>query len=225
MTDLSNEYIPDPEAESEWVVAAFLDAIRPRVAECMPFQQFVEAVQAEQNALETAHQDWIVDKQAKYNLKTSTFVLATYRLLQDKIPKDELLEIIHEAFTRPLRDVVRACTAQILDNSPDPFHAIVEMSKEREVHFFGKSFMFERIHDDEYAYYVDVTRCLWHSFFMANGVPELTRIFCDFDANWIGAIDSSKHGFCFGRVTTLGYGGALCPFHFFRLQSQSTPRS
>lgn len=225
MTYLQDEYIPDPAAENEWIIRAFLDTIRQRVADSVPVQQLVEAIQVQQRALEDAYQDWIVDEQAKYNLKTGAIVLATYRFLQRQIPQDELLADIHEAFTSPLRDIVHASTAHMLDNSPDPFRSMVETSKARETHFFGKSFKFEHPRDDENAYYVDITHCLWHSFFVANGTPELTPIFCDFDTNWINAIDPSRHYLCFGRDTTLGYGGTLCPFHFYRLQSLRNSRS
>jgi len=93
----------------------------------------------------------------------------------------------------------------------------VSVSKSRERHFFGQSFTFERPCDDDRAYFLDVARCLWQSFFVAEGAPELTPLFCEFDANWIDAIDPDRHGVRFSRPTTLGHGGPLCPFHFYRV--------
>lgn len=220
MTDQSSDYTPDPAAETAWLIQAFLEAIEQRIVQTAERQQTIQAIQGQQVALEASYQDWMVDEQARYNLKTGAVVLAAYRVLQDRMGREDLLALLREAFTGPLREAIRTGTAQMLDRAPDPFSAMVATSKAREALFFGQSFTFERPRDDERAYYADVTRCLWHSFFVANGAPELTPIFCDFDAGWIGAIDPARHGFRFGRDTTLGYGGALCPFHFFRLQPQ-----
>jgi hypothetical protein len=49
------------------------------------------------------------------------------------------------------------------------------------------------------------------------GRPELTSVLCEFDRNWLAMISPERHGFRFERKTTLGYGGASCPFHFFRV--------
>jgi hypothetical protein len=105
----------------------------------------------------------------------------------------------------------------MLDHAPDPYLALVGVAKARERHFFGRSFAFERPRDDDRAYYLDVARCLWHRLFVAEGAPELTPLFCAFDANWIDAIDPARHGVRFSRPTTLGHGGPLCPFHFYRV--------
>jgi hypothetical protein len=220
MADQWSNYTPNPEAETAWVIQALLDVLKQRIPDSMQAQQLIEAIQDQQRALEAAHKDWVVDDQAAYNLRMGAVVLAAYRLLRDRMGHDELLALLREAFITPLRDTIRAGTAHMLDHAPDPFEAMVATSKAREANFLGKGFAFERSRDDERAYYADVTRCLWHSFFVANGAPELTPIFCDFDANWIDAIDPARHGFRFGRDTTVGYGGALCPFHFFRLRAQ-----
>ena len=224
MADQWSNYTPNPEAETAWSIQAFLEALKQRISDAAQAQQLIKAIQEQQRDLEAAHKDWIVDDQAAYNLRMGAVILAAYQLLRDRISRDELLALLREAFIMPLRDTIRAGTAHMLDRAPDPFEAMVATSKAREAYFFGKGFVFERPRDDQSAYYADVTRCLWHSFFVANGAPELTPIFCDFDANWIDAIDPARHGFRFGRDTTLGYGGALCPFHFFRLQAHESPK-
>ena len=117
-----------------------------------------------------------------------------------------------------MRDYVQKASAQMLDNAPDPFKAMTEISKSRERSTFGAGFTFEYECDDDHAYLVNVKRCFYHNFFAANGAAELTPIFCDFDANWITAIDPVRHGFRFVRPTTIGYGGTMCPFHFYRIE-------
>ncbi|WP_330231298.1 L-2-amino-thiazoline-4-carboxylic acid hydrolase [Nocardia sp. NBC_00508] len=103
-----------------------------------------------------------------------------------------------------------------MDAAPDPFAAMVVVSKARERYAFGDGFTFVRPVDDDRAYHVDVTRCFYHEVLVAHSAAELTPVMCEFDANWIGAIDPAKHGFGFERSTTIGRGGSHCPFHFDR---------
>lgn len=222
MTDSSSNYTPDPKAETEWLIQAFFEVIDRYFDDSVQAQQVCTAIQQQQALLEAAYETWVVDEQAAYNLKSGAVVLAAYRVLQDTMPPSDLLALLRRSFIEPFRAAIQSGTAQMLDHAPDPFQALVETSKTREVYFFGKSFSFERPRDDDRAYYCDITRCLWHSFFVAEGVPELTPIFCQFDANWIDAIDPLRHGLRFVRDTTLGYGGHLCAFHFHRLQPQES---
>ena len=159
----------------------------------------------------------MLDDQALYHLKSGAIVLAAYRVLQPAMPRDELLELLRDALVGPLRDTIRQSTAGWLDQAPDSYAALVGVAKARERDFFGRAFTFERPRDDDQGYFLDITRCLWHSFFAAEGTPELTTVFCAFDANWIDAIDVDRHGVRFSRPTTLGHGGPLCPFHFYRV--------
>jgi hypothetical protein len=47
--------------------------------------------------------------------------------------------------------------------------------------------------------------------------PQLTRVFCQWDKNWIEPIDLARHKISFNRPTTMGYGGKECPFIFTRI--------
>lgn len=50
----------------------------------------------------------------------------------------------------------------------------------------------------------------------ANDATELGAAMCEFDGNWMSAIDPERHGFRFERPTTIGCGGTHRPFHFRR---------
>lgn len=213
----ANEYIPDPKTETERVIQGFFQVIGQRLGDPTRAQHLIEVIRTHAAALEAAYQGWVLDEQAHYNLTLGAVVLAAYRALQPTMPWDEALALLRAAFVEPLRDTMRQGTAGWLDHAPDPYAALVGVSKARERHFFGQAFTFERPRDDDRAYFLDVARCLWHSFFVAEGAPELTPIFCAFDANWIDAIDPDRHGVRFSRPTTLGHGGPLCPFHFYRV--------
>ena len=211
-------YISNPEAETEMLIQAFLAEIERHFADFTGTQALINLIQARRIELFASHQGWIVDEAAKYNLIMTTAVLAAYQVLHDKMSHDELLTLLHDAFINPMRDYVQSASAQALDNAPDPFNTMTEISKSREASAFGAGFTFEHERDDGQAYLVNVRSCFYHNFFVTNGAAELTPIFCDFDANWITAIDPSRHGFYFVRPTTIGYGGTMCPFHFYRTE-------
>lgn len=219
--DAAGGYTPDPLAENEWVIQTFLGVVAGRLADGDRARRLTETVEAQSAALVAAHDDWLVDEKAASHLRVSAVVLATYRALDGAMSRNALLGLIREAFVEPLRATVGEATGQWLDHAPDPFQAITDISKSRERDYFGAAFAFDRPRDDGGAYYLDIRRCLWHSFFVAEGAPELTPIFCAFDENWIEAVVPGRHGVRFARATTLGTGGPLCPFHFFRASKEA----
>jgi hypothetical protein len=212
-----DRYVPNAAAEAAWVIKAFLDALAPRLPDPELARGIRQHLDTECAELAAKYSEWLVDEPARHQLRQSAAVLVAYRRLRGTMPESELLGVLRAAFTEPLRGFIRSGTASMLDRAEDPFTAMVGTSKIRETHAFGASFRFERPRDDNEAYHLNITRCLWHSFFAAEGCPELTTIFCAFDEAWIGAVDPARHGLRFERTTTLGEGGELCPFHFTRV--------
>lgn len=180
-----NAYIPNPQAENEAIIQGFLSVIEQEIAHRSDSTQLIDAIRNASSALESAHQTWVVDEPSRYNLKLTATVLAAYRVLGPIVEQPSLLALIRKGFLEPIRPYVEKGTRATLEYSPDPFEALTEVSKTREETFFGKGFTFERERDDKDAYLVNVIRCFYHSFFVANGAPELTPIFCDFDASWV----------------------------------------
>lgn len=121
------------------------------------------------------------------------------------------------AFVEPLGGMVRTATRAMLDAAPDPFAAMVALSRSRERDAFGAGFTFVHSADDE-RYLVDVHRCFYQEVLRANDAMELGPVMCEFDGNWIAAIDPERHGFRFERPSTIGRGGTHCPFHFRRVE-------
>ncbi|WP_067539921.1 L-2-amino-thiazoline-4-carboxylic acid hydrolase [Nocardia crassostreae] len=214
--DLSGDaYIPDPERDATAVVDGFfahleaaldargIDNLIPEMRTRLP-----ESTAAE------AHRN--VDAAAAANLRITLALVVAYRLLRPRLGRDESIALLRAAFVEPLGEAVRTGTRFMLDAAPDPFAAMVAVSKSRETHAFGAGFTFERPVDDDSGYHVDIVRYFYHEVLEANSAAELTPIMCDFDANWIGAIEPDSHGFRFDRATTIGRGGSHCPFHFDR---------
>jgi L-2-amino-thiazoline-4-carboxylic acid hydrolase len=213
-----SNYIPDPVLEAEWAIQAFVAALAAEDAAAALVDQLRSQLDTQFARYEREYQPWLLDDAARYALRQGVAVLTAYRLYQQTIAAPELLRMLRRCFVEPLRETVCSSTARMLDEAQDPFAEIVNVAKLREQRVFGRSFQFEKPRDDDKACYLDVVRCLWHSFFVSEGCPELTQIFCAFDDNWISAIDPDRHGVRFERALTLGTGGSLCPFHFFRVQ-------
>ncbi len=120
-----------------------------------------------------------------------------------QLGRDDIIDAIEAAFTRPLGPALREGTRAMLDAAPDPYRAMVALTKSRERDAFSTGFTFRGPVDDDQRYHLDVHRCFYHDVLAANSAAELTRVMCAFDKAWIEAIDPARHGFRFDRVTTI----------------------
>ncbi|MGY0061308.1 L-2-amino-thiazoline-4-carboxylic acid hydrolase [Streptomyces sp. LZ34] len=214
MTD--GDYVPDPERDTAMLVDGFFDHISATSREQALPGDLVSAMRERHAALEAANAHLVVDEPSRYNLRITLAVVAAYETLLPRLGGDAATRAVRAALVEPLGEAVYASTRAMLDAAPDPFRAMVDVSKSREEYAFGKAFTFQRTADDDQRYLLDVHRCFYHEVLVANSAPELTPVMCAFDGNWIEAIDPDRHGFRFERATTIGLGGARCPFHFTR---------
>jgi|HubBroStandDraft_4_1064222.scaffolds.fasta_scaffold315571_2 hypothetical protein len=187
-----------------------------------------QVIRSEQTALYEPKRGLATDEQGTFHLRCGTLALAAYRVLQVSVPKDDAFEKVRRAFIEPGRADTFREMAEMMNAAADPFRDLVTHTKSQEEQFLGSTFNFERVQDDDHAYKVHVHKCFYHSFFSENGAPELTRLACDINANWIDAIDPAKHGVRFERPSMLGYGDDKCQFHYYRLptaqeEGKSTP--
>lgn len=162
----------------------------------------------------------IVDEAARSNLRLATLVLVVYRALQSTLAQQELIQAIQQAFCEPYRQEMLAGVQASLEQTADPLSLIAQVSRDKEQYVYGPSFTFQRLQDDQFAYLVNVKRCLWHTFFVQQGTPELTPVFCAFDLNWIEAVNPAQHGFRIERPTALGWGHDQCRFWHIRTQNK-----
>ncbi|MGW5154237.1 L-2-amino-thiazoline-4-carboxylic acid hydrolase [Nonomuraea wenchangensis] len=205
------DYVPDPDRDTTLLLDAFYDRLATTDAD------LTAAMRARQDELEAANRSRIIDEPARHNLRLTLALVAAYEILRPRLGRQQAIAAVQAAFVEPFGDAMKAGTRAMLDQAPDAFRAMVEMSKSREEHAFGKGFVFERPVDDDERYHLDVRWCFYHDVLVANGAPELTPAMCAFDANWIEAIEPRRHGFRFERRTTIGMGGTHCPFHFDRV--------
>lgn len=187
-----------------------LNELLPQVRELEP------AIWQREDKLRNSHQHLVKDQASALNIRFSTLMLASYQVLHNIVEPKSLIGAIRKTWLEPSREWILQGTRKMLDQSPDPFRTMVESSKERETTIYGESMAFERPKDDSNAYLLEVKSCIWNSFFRANGAAELMPLFCEFDTNWIDAIDPERDFFRFERPTTLGLGGDRCCFYFVR---------
>ena len=205
----------DPEAMTTLVIEGFWGGLARRLEQPQTSDAWAQ-MRRLAGELEREEGARVVDAPATINLRIGCAVLAAYLALKASRPAEELLDILEQSFVAGAGEMIREHTARFLDDAPDPFQAMVGVSKARERYGFGDGFTFERERDDDRAYLLNVRRCFWHDLFVGRGAPELTRVLCAFDTNWIAAIDPKRHRLRFERPTTLGLGGDRCAFHFRR---------
>jgi hypothetical protein len=111
----------------------------------------------------------------------------------------------------------------MLDEAEDAFRALVDVSKHRERDYFGPSFEFERLIDDEHGYVLQIRRCLFHEVLLACGRSELQPLLCRFDMNWSDAIDAQRHHMSFVRPCTFAT-STRCQMWFMRTEGDVASR-
>ena len=80
---------------------------------------------------------------------------------------------------------------------------------------YGPGMEFDQ-EDTEGSVDLIVRRCGFHQFFVEHEEPHLTRVFCEWDRNWMDVIDQSNRPVRTERPTTISTGGDCCRFRFIR---------
>jgi len=143
------------------------------------------------------------------NVQFAVLVVALYEAFV-KIGKYVCL-----AINEPIAPFMEQNTEAFLTASEHPFKAIVEISKAREAFYFGKSFGFERLIDDDYGYVLQIKKCLFHEVLRALEHTFLQRIICQVDCGWIKGIKTELHNLHFARPITFATGNT-CQMWFIK---------
>jgi hypothetical protein len=211
-----------PESYEKTFQKGFMAALAEQLRTALPEkeQSICEDIEAATSELMEQNQTFIKDALSHCHLAMTSLFLAAYQALQERIPdKSSVLKMLRVAFFegqkwREAKEYFRS----LLIGLPDSFTSLVEMSKAKEIQQYGKTFSFEHERDDDNAYFLTVTNCFYHNFFLFHGVTELTPIFCDWDNIWGDELKDGKFGTIFERPTTMGYGDDKCRFQFTRVK-------
>lgn len=161
----------------------------------------------------------VVDDRTLPHLRLTATVLACYSaLFSGSMDQQLAIELIEEVFAGIGRAMLRLYTWVLLTFSRDPFNAITHAGSQRALNQYGREWEF-RIEETDRCFSMTATKCFYADFFRAVGEPQLTRVFCRWDQNWIEPIDPARHKISFDRPTTIGFGGKECPFIFKRINA------
>ncbi|MBI4618281.1 MAG: L-2-amino-thiazoline-4-carboxylic acid hydrolase [Planctomycetes bacterium] len=202
----------------------FLAAVRERINELLPGdgERLCAEIERLWPSIYESRKTLVVDPASEGHLRSCSLVLAAHRLLAPQLPRpDQAIEVIRNAFIEAAKRMGSAddMLAAAFSGTSDPLEVYVGMAKAKETGFYGATFAFEHARDDKDAFHQDVTKCFYFDFFKAEGVPELTRMFCDSDEIWMDALNRGHFGIRVERPTTLAFGGTGCPFHVDRSRS------
>jgi hypothetical protein len=165
------------------------------------------------------------DPQGLMVIGSSTMILAGYReLVAAGVDREVAYESVRRAFLATFRRSTALATRSLFALSRDPVKSLSRVSLAKFFHgLFGAMFEFEdRISTDR----VDlvVTRCEFHRFFVDEGEPLLTRILCEWDHNWLDALNASGRPLRAGRFSTFSTGAQRCEFCFSRTEDPALAR-
>lgn len=165
------------------------------------------------------------DKQGVAVVGLNALLLAAYRELvnagiQRTVAFDIVRDTFRACFGRPTQLAVRT----VMELCKDPVRFLQRVRLSRVFgRIFGKMFTFEDRHTDQ-GVELRITKCGSNEFFISQGEPLLTLIFCEWDQNWLGPIQLSRHAVKVDRPVTLATGAGHCEFHISRSQEPKIVR-
>jgi hypothetical protein len=155
------------------------------------------------------------DPQGLMVISTCCLILASYReLVEHGVAEERAFEAVRRSFSRIFANPARTSVRVMLFFMPDP---VGTMRRRSIAPFFravfGRLFTFEELRTSD-GFVLVIPRCGVHEFFKSEGEPRLTRVFCAWDRNWLGALDRADRPVATRRTLTLVTDGTPCEFHF-----------
>ncbi len=205
----------------EVIVTNLLKAVRSQITDLYgrPWQEFVASVRARATMLVEQNEARAIDTPSRQWLLLSCIILAAYQELRPLVDNAKaVLSILRDAITVPFTERLTAYIADrfgISQDAPEEtFTRIAENFKVRGEERFGKAYTYVQDVQDEWRSFINIQKCFFNDFFRANGLPELTPIFCAMDNLWAEELKKPCYGVHFECPTTLAQGGDMCRFQF-----------
>jgi hypothetical protein len=160
-----------------------------------------------------------IDHPSREWLLLSSIILAAYQELRSLVGNAQaVLSILRNAMTVPFAEHLAAYIADRFGISRDApeeaFTRIAENFKARGEERFGQAYTYVQEVQDDGRSFINIQKCFFNDFFRANGMPEVTSIFCAMDNLWAEELEKPCYGVRFERPTTLAQGGDMCRFQF-----------
>ena len=197
----------------------FIRRLRSRLPRLEPPQPeiLLQGLEHDIEQVIAASSHMAADQRTRPHLRLAATVLASHRAIASgSLDRSAAIQLIEDVFAGIGRTGLRLYTLALLTFSRDPFTAITRAGKRRALEQYGREWELS-VEETDQSFSMTATKCFYADFFQAAGKPELTRVFCRWDHNWIEPIEPAKHKIRFERPTTIGYGGKECPFLFVRI--------
>ena len=177
----------------------------------------VRDIRKEAEAIFRGCEHTLPDKQTKSLVASCCLVLAAYLHLKRRHDPAGAFDVVRAAVYRTYRRPARFLTRVWLWLTPDPLERLGRLWwKTQSERMYGTGMRFDQ---EETADSVDliVRRCAIHEFFAGHGEPQLTRVFCGWDRNWMDVVDEPGRPVRTERTTTISTGGDCCRFRITRV--------
>jgi hypothetical protein len=184
-------------------------------------EQDILRIKERYNVLKVMNKNMILDIQSEFHLAWVAIMQAFYECFLNKgySIENSLTLTAEIIFSNLKADSLSEYVKRSLNKSKDPFGYMVNSSKKQEKDFFGITFKFSRLKDDDNSYHLLVNECFYFNYFTKNKVPELMQIACKWDLiSWAPGIIPEKHGFTFNRPATLGLDNKKCEFNLDKIK-------
>lgn len=202
-----------------------LDQLEQRLCSLIeePWSELTEEITHLGQALEKVNAWRIQDQQGAIYLKISCALLAVYRTLEHRIGnKDKLLDALREIITAVyIGESMDAFLSEhfgIFPDAPDrPWDTLCENYIPKARERFGSAWVYEQGIKDQKRFFVNIRKCGFADFLLAQGARDLLYVLCATDYTWADGLE--KYKIRFDRPTTLSEGSDACRFQFFKMGS------
>lgn len=161
-----------------------------------------------------AEEQNITDKQSQSHQLMCAYVLASYEMMMSKSSnKQNVIEELSNALKNFGGKYIQWSMKIMLWIKRDKQKFIENAAIEKSTASYGDSFEIgEERNENQFTSIVK--KCGYFDFFKRNGVPELTKIFCEWDSLWADEINKQNCGIHFKRPTTIADNNDDCRFEF-----------
>ena len=212
---------------SEALVTNLIAAVRPQVTYIhgRSWEEIETAVRERMTKLIDQNKARIIDAPSRQWLLLCSMILAAYQELLPLIGDEQIaLSILRKVMEAPFKEGLTGYIADrfgILQDAPEEaFNRIAENFKARGEKRFGQTYTYVQEVQDEGRSFVNIQKCFFNDFFRANGMPEVTPIFCTMDNLWVEELEKPQYGVRFEHPTTLAGGDDMCRFQFTKTKTK-----
>ncbi len=196
----------------------FLRALKREVRFLLPSEteQVMMAVREDAQSIFDKHSHEARDPQGMMAIGLPALVLATHReLIARGVSQSVAFEVLRRSYRSTFESQMRWLTRLEVFFLRDPVKFYERNFIPILNSYFGKSFTWDKKRTDA-GWALVATQCGVWDMFSAEGAPELTRLICEWDRNWLNVLDRSRRPIATRRTMTLSTGGSHCEFHFDR---------